>query len=192
MTAFVACNDGEPGPHREPYPFHKGIPKANAVYIFAASAKDQVPARLIAGQKAIEHREADVGRRPDLPRRWRPLALRRRFNKIAKEPAPKPSGDDLLDRSISLLFQRRRNRRQIRLVRNAQVFQALPHAPAFRRRLPVQLFFAEPRNQPLRALIARVEIMDKPDMPRRHHRFLCCRHHLHQFDCSPSGPLLCT
>ena len=53
MTAFVAHNDLQPSPHCEPKSWDERIPKANAIYVLASSADDDVAAR----QEAIENRD---------------------------------------------------------------------------------------------------------------------------------------
>lgn len=57
MTALVAHNDLKSGPDSEPKSWDERIPKANAVYVLASSAADDVAARLVARQEAIENRD---------------------------------------------------------------------------------------------------------------------------------------
>ena len=55
MTAFVAHNDLQSSPDCEPKSWDERIPKANAVYVLASSADNDVAARLVARQEAIEN-----------------------------------------------------------------------------------------------------------------------------------------
>jgi hypothetical protein len=100
----MACNDFQSRPHREPNPFKKGIPKTDAVYILISCVCNESAAHLVAGQKAVQDRQTDNRRRPDLRRRRRPLALWRGFDEIADKPSAKPPGNNLLHRLIGLSF----------------------------------------------------------------------------------------
>ena len=76
MTAFVAHNDLQSSPDCEPKSWDERIPKANAVYVLASSTDDDVAARLVARQEAIEYRDFDVRCRSDLRRRANAPAAR--------------------------------------------------------------------------------------------------------------------
>ena len=55
MTAFVAHNDLQSSPDCEPKSWDERIPKANAIYVLASRADDDVTARLVARQEAIDN-----------------------------------------------------------------------------------------------------------------------------------------
>src|SRR5215467_6091453 len=106
MTAFVAHNDLKSSPDGEPKSSDEGIPKADAVYFLASSADDDVAARLVARQEAVENRDFYMRCGSDLRRSADASAARRGLGKVADKPAPEPSRGDLLDWRIRFLFKR--------------------------------------------------------------------------------------
>src|SRR5215472_5530393 len=116
MAALVPDNDHQSCPHCEPKSWDERIPKANAVYVLAASASDDVAARLIARQEAIENGHFHMRCRSDLRRSTNAHAARRGLGKVADEPTPEPTGSDLLYRMIRMVLERGGDWRQIDLV----------------------------------------------------------------------------
>src|SRR6516225_9698356 len=100
MATFMTGNDLEPSANGETNPFHKRIPEANTVHVLVTGIRKELPARLVFGQEAIQHREADTRCGPNL--RWcgSTLCLRRRLHKAADKPASKPPGNNLRHRRI--------------------------------------------------------------------------------------------
>lgn len=153
MTAFVAHNDLQSSPDCEPKSWDERIPEANAVYVLASSADDDVAARLVASQEAIEDRDFHVRCGADLCRSANAPAARRGLGKAADKPTAEPSGGDLLYRRIGLLLERGGDWRQIDLVHYAEMLKTLSHAPGARRRLPIKLFTGKSREQPFRSSV---------------------------------------
>ena len=56
MPPFMARNDFQSRPYREPNPFNKGIPKTNVVYILIPCVCNESAAHVVAGQKAVQNR----------------------------------------------------------------------------------------------------------------------------------------
>jgi len=86
MTALVAHNDLQSGPDCEPKSGDERIPKANAVYVLASSADDDVSARLVARQEAIDNSDFYMRCGSDLRRSANAPAARRRLGKVADKP----------------------------------------------------------------------------------------------------------
>ncbi len=86
MTAFVAHNDLQSSPDCEPKSGDERIPKANAIYVLTSSADDDVAARLVPRQEAIENRDFYMRRGSDLLRSANAHAARRRLGKVADKP----------------------------------------------------------------------------------------------------------
>src|SRR5215469_13947523 len=144
MTAFVAHNDLKSSPDCEPKSGDERIPKANAVYVLASSPDNDVAARLVARQEAIENRDFYMRCWSNLRRSANAPVARRRLSKVADKPTAEPSRSDLLYRRIGFLFKRGADWRQVDLVHYAQMFKTLSHAPGARRRLPIELCFSKP------------------------------------------------
>src|SRR5215472_12039894 len=86
MTAFVAYNDLQSSTDCEPKSWDERIPKANAVDVLASSADDEVAARLVARQEAIENRDFYMRCGSDLRRSADAPAARRGLGKVADKP----------------------------------------------------------------------------------------------------------
>src|SRR5215469_11711265 len=86
MTAFVTYNDLQSSPDCEPKSWDERIPKANAVYVLASSADNDVAARLVARQEAIENRDFYMRCGSDLRRSANALAARGGLGKVADKP----------------------------------------------------------------------------------------------------------
>src|SRR5262249_42205855 len=163
MTAFMADNDLECGTDGESNSRDQGIPKANAVDVFGAGADHEFPAGFVSGKKPFEDGIAHVGRGPDL--RWSPRSLgdRRRLDKAANKPAPEPSGSNLLDGRIRFPGDRRGDGRQVGFVRNAEMLEALAHAPRAGRRLPIELSLGEFSGELPGGLVVGVQVRSKAE-----------------------------
>ena len=72
---------------------------------------------------------------------------------------------DVIDRSGRLTVERPRDRRQIHLVRDAEVIEALTDAPGVRRGLPVDLLSAESSGDVDGVPIVCREVSDQPVRP---------------------------
>jgi len=104
MATFVTDNDLEARADSEANSPDKGIPEANVIDVLSACAEKEFAAGFVSSKKALENGKRDARRGPDLRRGWSTLGLRRRLDKAANKPAPKPSGSNLLDRGIRLLI----------------------------------------------------------------------------------------
>src|SRR5262249_41675251 len=153
MTAFVAHNDLQSSTDCEPKSWDERIPKANAIYVLASSADDDVAARWVARQEAIENRDSYLRCGFDLRGSANALAARGGRGKVADKPTAEPSGSDLLYRRIGLLLERGGDWRQIDLVHYAEMLKTLSHAPGARRRLPIELFIGESCEQPFSSFV---------------------------------------
>ena len=176
MTAFVAHNSLESSPYRESNPWKKRVPEANAVYVVAASSEDNVAACLVGRQKTIENRNVGMRSRPDLSRSGSTLALRRGLHKAADKPAPGPSGSDLFHGRTRLVPKRGRDRRQIRLVGDAEMLKTLADAPGARCRLPIELFLGQSTDQVPGGLVVCAKASGEPNGPGRRECFMRCGH----------------
>src|SRR5215472_6805708 len=172
MTALVAHNDLQSSPDCEPKSWDERIPKANAVYVLASSADDDVAAQLIAIQEAIENRAFYMRCGSDLRRSTNAPAARCGLGKVADKPTAEPSRSDLLYRRIGLFLQRGGDWRQVDLVHYADMLKTLAYAPRTRRRLPIELFFGKSCEQPFRSFVVCQKVSGKPDRPSRRNCFV--------------------
>jgi hypothetical protein len=176
MAAFMADDDLESGTDGETNSRDKRIPKANAVEVFGARTEYELPIGFVSGEKAFENGSANVRCGSDL--RWsrRSFGDRRRLDKAANKPAPEPSGSNLVDRRIWFSVECRGDWRQIGFVRDAEMFEALAHAPRARRRLPIELFLSESSDELPGGLVVGVQVRNKADGPSGRAPFLWYGH----------------
>ena len=165
MPALVAARHLETRADRKPNHRHERIHEADAIDVVRARATNQIAHVLVAAQKRVQDGGLDSQTRSGLL--WRPslFPLRGRIDVIADEPAAKPAGMDVIDRTGRLTIERPRDRRQIRLVRDAEVIEALTDAPGVRRGLPVDLLGAESSGDIDGVPIVRGEFSDQPVRP---------------------------
>jgi len=161
----MADDDLESGTDGESNSRDKRIPKVNAVDVFGARTDHEFPAGFVSGEKAFENGSANVRRWPDP--RWSRSSLgdRGRLDKAANEPAPEPSGSDLLDRRIRFPVDRHGDGRQIGFVRDAEMLETLAHTPRAGSRLPIELFLGEFSDELLGGLVVGVHVRSKVDGP---------------------------
>jgi hypothetical protein len=176
MTAFMADNDLESRTDSESNSRDKRIPKVNAVDVFGARADHEFPAGSVSSEKALENGKADARRGPNLRGSRSTLGLRRRLDKAADKPAREPSGSNIIYGGIRLLFQRSGDGRKIGFVCNAEMFETLAHAPAARRRLPIELCLGESSDKLLCGLVVGVKVRSKAHGPSGRPCLLWCGH----------------
>src|SRR5262245_43131278 len=101
---------------------------------------DEAAHRGVAGDETLEHRQLD----PRLS--WHCFARRAgaqllclRLDVCPNEPATEPAGSHFVHRPCRAGAKRFSDRSNVDLVAEAQVLEALPDAPTFRERFPVEL-----------------------------------------------------
>ena len=87
---------------------------------------------------------------------------------MANEESPEPTLIDFAgDAAGRRPGERIGERRQINLVGNGEMFEALADAPPFRRRLPIELFERQRRREGDRARVAGLQLRQQAPAPGR-------------------------
>jgi len=147
---------------------HIWILESYAIDVVALRAGNRAARSCIAGDETVENRRPYLRcDRRRLSRRACPRLLRRRFDVPPKEPASEPTRRNLVDRPRGVAAQRRENRLDVDLVREAEMLQTLSNAPDARMRLPVELCDSETLRERGRSRISRVELRRDATAPRR-------------------------
>src|SRR5271166_1894487 len=120
---FETSSDGESKQRNE------RILKSNPIHIVVIGAPDEFPHASITSEKRVQHRGFHMLSGLDLLRRPGATGVRGRLNVLANEPAAKSARDNLLDLIRATALQRRRYCRQIHLVCDDQVLNALADTP---------------------------------------------------------------
>src|SRR5687768_13551578 len=155
---------------------NKGIPESNAVDVAGLRALDDLPGIVVAAKEPIENRRVRSGPRSNRLRCTGTFRLRRRFDVVANEPSAEPPRRDLLDYGGWMSRQRARDRGEVLVVGDAQVFEALADAPLARTWRPGKLVRRQPLGQRRPPLVVGVEFGDQPEAPGWRRLFPRCGH----------------
>lgn len=146
---------------------YKRILESDPIHVVLGGPANMVAQGLVRRQKAGQNRRVDAGSRHDLPGRAPAFGYRRRLDIRPDKPAPEPARCDVTDGRARLTVERFSNRREVHVVGDAQMVQALAHAPLVRGRLPVELRRREPGRESCCARIRVVDFLKQPGRPGR-------------------------